>query len=313
MKEAHLNNEVLDRFARGDLDDATLSDVLEHLEGCEECARAGQNHAASDLAALRAGWTNEPAAPQRPALLWILAAAAAIALVALTIFLRPKQRPSHANPTITAPRPGPEPTIPSTTTTNEERYDDPEWQDLVTRALQSGRLPFPKDLAELRAPADIVRGGTGSDERITPTGVVIDDVRPAFTWPAREGGTYTVFVFDDDRKVIESPALKNPRWTTDRDLPRGRTLTWQVEVRGAGPFETIPSPPSPQAMFRIAKESDHQELVRARDRHSDDDFLLAVLYARSGMRAEALDALRRAATANDAAKRILNHETSSVQ
>ena len=56
MRELHVSAEVLDRFARGDLDDARLSDVLDHLETCEECARAGQDHVAADLSTLRTGW-----------------------------------------------------------------------------------------------------------------------------------------------------------------------------------------------------------------------------------------------------------------
>jgi hypothetical protein len=67
-------------------------------------------------------------------------------------------------------------------------------------------------------------------------------------------------------------------------------------------------------MFRIVTEPDHRELAQARERHRDDDLLMAVLYARSGMRAEAMQALRRAAAAgNAAAERILDHETSPAQ
>ena len=308
--------EVLDRFARGDLDDARLFEVLSHLESCEECARAGQHRMASDLAALHAEWTSEPVAPRRSTRVWTLAAAAAIAIVALALLLVPKERPSPHTPsrTIVIPKARTIPSAPSTTdAAPESQYADPRWQRLVTRALESGRLSFPRELAELSAPADTVRGGTGPDERIAPVGVVIDEVRPAFLWPAREGGTYTVFVFDDEREVIQSPALKQPFWTADRDLPRGRTLTWQVEVTGAGTFETIPSPPTPPAMFRITSESDHRDLTLARERHGDDNLLLAVLYARSGMRAEAMEALRRAAALNETTKRILDRETSTAR
>lgn len=315
MREPHVTAEVLDRFARGDLDDARLSEVLNHLENCEECARAGQHRMASDLAALHAAWTSEPVAPRRSTLVWTLAAAAAIAIVA-ALLLVPKERPSPRTPgrAIVIPTAKPIPSPPSATdVAPESQYADPRWGGLVARALESGRLPFPRDLGELSAPADTVRGGTGPVEHIAPTGIVVEDVRPAFTWPAREGGTYTVFVFADDREVIQSPKLKGPQWTPDRDLPRGRTLTWQVEVTGVGKFETIPSPPSPPAMFRIANESDHRDLTLARERHGDDNLLMAVLYARSGMRVEALKALRRAATDNEAAKRILHHETSTAQ
>ncbi|HYI12219.1 MAG TPA: hypothetical protein VEK57_24410 [Thermoanaerobaculia bacterium] len=314
MRELHVTAEVLDRFARGDLDDAGLFDVVEHLETCEACARAGQDRAANDLTALRTGWTSEPAVRRRPVYVWTLAAAAAIAIALLSVLLMPRERPSPRDPgqTIATPRPGKAvPVIPSRPAPAiEERYHDPEWQRAVTRALRSERLPFPKSLEELSGPEDTVRGGTGSAERVAPAGVVVDEVRPTFTWPSRKGGTYTLFVFDDDREVMQSPRLQRPRWTPDRDLPRGRTLTWQVEVTGLEDFETIPSPPSPPARFRIVKEAEHRELVEARERHPGDHLLLSILYARNGMRAEALEALRRAAAGDEAAKRILDHETS---
>jgi hypothetical protein len=60
------------------------------------------------------------------------------------------------------------------------------------------------------------------------------------------------------------------------------------------------------------KEAEHRELAEARERHPDDSLLLSVLYARSGLRTEALEALRRAAADDEAAKRILDHETSPV-
>lgn len=314
MREQHVTAEVLDRFARGDLDDAALSEFLHHLEGCEACAGAGQDRVAGDLTALRTGWTSEAPGTRRPVAVWTFAAAAAVALAVVSVLLLPKERPSAPPPRRTVVVPQPRPAVPVIPVTpSEERYANPEWQRAVAGALASGRLPFPKDLDELRAPADTVRGAGGSAERIEPAGVVIDDVRPTFAWPAREGATYAVFVFEDDRKVLQSPALQRPTWIAGRDLPRGRTLAWQVEVTAGGSFETIPSPPAPPALFRIVKAADHEELVQARKLHPHDPMLLAVLYARSGMRAEALEALRRAAAGNEPAKRILDHETSTAR
>lgn len=298
---SHLTAEVIDRFARGDLDDGQLSEVLHHLETCQSCARAGRTRAAHDLAALREELAAEPPPAWHSGFWWAIAAAAASAMVAIPALLRPKEQPAKPARAITVPR------------ARETVTAKPVQNDLVTRAIESGRLPFPKDLDALRAPADTVRGGAGSKERVMPAGVVIDETRPTFMWPARDGGAYTVSIFDDDREVLRSPPLNAPRWTPERDLPRGRTLVWQVEIKGRGGLETIPSPPSPPAMFRIVTEADHRDLVQARERHGNDDLLMAVLYARSGMRAEAMRALRRAAASNAAAKRILDYETSATQ
>lgn len=308
---SHVTAETLERFARGNLDDAALSEVLLHLENCDACARAGEDRAAEDLATLRAEWSATPARAAWRAPGWTIAAAAAIVIaVSILLLVKRPTKPDHPR-TITTTTPLRRTAEPPLSPTVRQ-YDDPEWQRLVAQTLESGRLPFPKDLAMLTAPPDTVRSGSGSVEAISPFGVVVDEIRPAFTWPAEGGGIYTVFVFDGERQILRSPVLHAARWTPDRDLPRSRTLTWQVEVTGRDSFETIPSPPTPLAKFRIVSEKEHHDLMQARQRHPHDDLLLAVLQARSGMRAEALSALRRAAAGDDAAKRILDHETSTT-
>jgi Putative zinc-finger len=314
MRDLHVSAELLDRFARGDLDDRELSEVLEHLEQCASCTRAGEARAAKDLGALHAGLSGAQTPAGSRTLVWTLAAAAAIAIAVLSLALPGKrasdERAAPASSMATPAKPvliGPVPAAHETTVA----YPDPEWLRLVDAATRSGRLPFPPDLEALYASPDTVRGTGGSVERISPAAVVLDEVRPTFTWPAREGGTYVVSVFHDEHELLHSAPLRVPRWKPDRDLPRGRTLAWQVEVTGHGAFETIPGPPSPPARFRIVTDAEHRDLVRARSL-PDDPLLLAVLYARTGMRIEALASLRRAAAGNEVAKRILAHETSTA-
>jgi hypothetical protein len=309
MRDPHVTAKVLDRFARGDLDDRELSGVLDHLEQCQSCARAGEARAAGDLGALRAGLTATEAPARSRAPVWTLAAAAAIAIAILSLALPKERAPDRRAASSKATAAETVPIHPATAMAGAKGHADPEWQRLVDAAIRSGRLPFPPDLEALYASPDTFRGAGGSVERISPSAVVLDELRPAFTWPAREGGTYVVSVFHDDREVMHSGPLRVPRWKPDRDLPRGRTLAWQVEVTGHGAFATIPGPPSPPARFRIVTEGEHQDLVRARSLQGDDPLLLAVLLAKSGMRAEALASLRRAAGENEMAKRILAHET----
>lgn len=312
MTATHLTDQALDRFARGDLDERDLLEVLGHLDRCEPCARAGQERAARGLASLRGEFSAEPPVAPRRGMAWALAAAAVLALVIVSAIVfrphPPAQNPS--SPIVRQPAPPPaSPPPPATATAVASAYADPEWQQLVDRARASGRLPRSADLDALRVPADVLRGDAGAVERVEPSGVVIDDVRPLFTWPKAEGGTYVVFVFRDEREVMRSPTLEAPRWTPDRDLPRGEVLTWQVEWTRDGVIRTIPRPPSPPALFRIAGEEQHRELGRALQTHPGDQLLHAVLYARIGMRDEALTLLRRAAAKDPAAKQILDHET----
>ncbi len=312
MKDVHMTAAVFERFARGDLEDGELFDVLEHLEQCQSCARAGQARAAGDLPALRQELLAETQRPRTHASVWLAAAAALIVIAILSAWLIRNERapqPQPVPPMATRGNdvaPAPPPPAPVAVA-----YADPEWKRLVETATASGRLPLPADLATLRTSPDTVRGPSGTIERISPAGAVIDEVRPTFTWPSRTNGIYSVSIFDGDREVMHSPPLQVPRWKPDRDLPRGRTLAWQVEVTGHGSLETIPSPPSPPATFRIVTENGQREIARVRSLHPDDHLLLAVLYAHNGMRAEALASLRRAD--DEVAKRILAHETSATR
>jgi hypothetical protein len=307
---SHLSDEQFHRFASGQLDDRELDDVLLHLESCALCGRAGEVRAADDLAMLRSElMTGET--PSRTRAWWWVAAAALAAAIAGVIALRddPPVRPERVAPVVVRTPPAAKPGGLKPAAPPAPQYADAEWGRLVARAVATARLPFPAELAALQAPADIVRGSSEAIERVAPTGIVVDDVRPTFTWPAREG-THTVSVFDDTREVIRSAPLKRARWTPDRDLPRGRTLSWQVEVTRDGAIETIPRPPAPPALFRIAGAAEHRQLERARAEHPNDFLLHSVLYARAGMRREALASLQRAAAADTAARRILDHETS---
>ncbi|HWW61597.1 MAG TPA: hypothetical protein VN181_09530 [Thermoanaerobaculia bacterium] len=287
------------RLAAGELPADEIIASLEHLGTCDACARLGAAAAEPDMFALRDEFESADV-PQRPR--WIYPLAAAIAIAALLLFVvmtvnrqhpAPMKTPPvvHAPPTQTAP-----PVI--------VHVRDPEWQQLVARAVESGELPFPRDLDALRGAHDVVRGENGEDERVAPAGIVVEDARPLFTWPARNDATYLVSVFDGERAIAHSESLSVPRWRPARELPRGRMLTWQVEVPRREMTEVIPAPPAPPAMFRITSERDHRELARAKG-GDEDDLLLAVLYARSGLRDEARDALRRAAAKGDPAARPL--------
>ena len=312
MKDGHMSAAALERFARGDSPDGELFEVLDHLEQCESCARAGQARAAGDLSMLRQEMLTETQRPRTNAFMWLAAAAALIGIAILSAWLIRNERAPQPQSTPPMATRGDEVTpAPSTQAPVVVAYADPDWKRLVDTATASGRLPFPAELETLRTSPDTVRGPTGTIERISPSGVVIDEVRPTFTWPSRTNGTYSISIFDGDREVTHSPPLQVAQWKPDRDLPRGRTLAWQVEVTGHGAFETIPSPPAPPAMFRIVTEDGQREIARVRSLHPDDHLLLSIVYAQNGMRAEALASLRRAD--DEVAKRILAHETSATR
>jgi len=278
--EPHLDAETqILPYVDGDLGPAELEIVESHLDDCGEC-RAAVDHARASRARFRR------------AAVWYAAGAVAAAVV-IVIGIAQIDRPSQAARTAV--------TIPVVVTNGgavkpaaaqerppAPRYANPQWEKLAARAIRTGRLPFPADLDELRGAEDTLRGDdVPAALHVSPAGVVIDDTRPELTWPARDGATYVVSIFEGEEEIARSRTLRVTHWTPPRDLTRGRTYVWQVAAERNGEIEILPSPPAPQAMFRIVTERDHHELSEAKAKHPDDHTLLAVLYARSGMEKEA--------------------------
>lgn len=265
-------------YVDGTADAATREIVEGHLEECDLCR--------AEVADLRA-FARE--LKPRRTMVWLAVAAALAVLIAIAVMMGTRRRiapnePPVASTTATVPSIVPE----------RPPYANARWAALVDEAVRGGRLPFPKDLDALRGSEDPLRGSNdGEHFRLSPTGIVIDETRPRFFWPVVDDATYVVSIFDNEDRVARSEPLRRTEWTPPRDLPRGRTLVWQVEASHDGVVDLIPAPPAPQAMFRIAGEREHAELAEAKRDANADPLLLAVLYARAGLRDDALRELRR--------------------
>jgi hypothetical protein len=293
----HLTAETIDRMRRNELAGAEMFDALAHVEGCEVCAAHARVRLGPEIDALvddLAGGADAAgsAGGDTGAPRWWIAAAAVIliAIVAIAFLRAPKNAPQEPKPVIAQPTQ----TTPVPQKTPAPRYANAEWESLVATATRTNALPYPRDLAALESHEIVLRGGTSATPtRLTPSGVVIDDTRPAFTWPAHEGATYTVAIFENEKEMLRSPSLRVARWTPSQPLRRGATYTWQVAIRKGDATEFIPAPPAPIAMFRIVSEEQHRELEEAQRQHPNDAALHAVLRARAGMRAAAEEAWER--------------------
>jgi len=271
--------------------------VASHLEDCPLCRED-----VADLAQLRR--------PHPPRRVWraVMATAAAVTVILILVQRgddrrEPVQQPPD-RPAVTAPPPVPStaaPVTPASSTATPQPppgYANAEWERLVRTALATGRLPFAHGIG---AAPDVLRGtSAGTAPDLAPSGVVLDEERPRFSWPARDGATYVVSIFSGDRRVAQSEPLTETQWTPDRPLARGRTYVWQVQamraVDGRNLREIIPAPPAPPATFHLVSTRDHDELAEARRLHPEDHLLHAVLAARAGLREDAIRALSRAHT-----------------
>jgi len=257
----HLDvDEELAPYLEGSLDAAGVEIVESHLEGCATCRAE-----ADDLRRVIA----------RPKTRRWVALAVAASLAAAASIVAVWMRPQPVSP----PRIGidrPVLYLPPTSSTAE---DEP-WKDLIETTLTRGRLPLPAWIDELRSDV-VLRGGVAGKSAVSPNGIVVESVRPRFTWLATKDASYTAFIYEGERAIENSGTLRRTEWTPSRALVRGRTYAWQVETRNGSSARIEPAPAP--AIFRVAAAREYEDLEKARAEHPDDALLLAVLAARAGL------------------------------
>jgi len=273
---------TLTAFVDGTLDPLSREQVEDHLESCDVCR--------DDVAVLReaAGMLKRSRERMRWPLGFGLAAAAtaAVAFVGLTV-MRREQPETRAAVQQAGPRPVPAP--------RPSGYGRPEWDAIVSAALQKGRIDPPSQFASLQLEAETLRGApaTTPAAALEPRAVIVETTRPRFHWPTVDEATYVVTVMEGARLVAQSPVLEQPGWRPDRALARGRVYTWQVEIQRADAIDVLPAPPDPPATFRVLDAAAHEQLEAARAAFPSDHTFLGVLYAMHGLRDEAKRELAR--------------------
>lgn len=301
MNGTHLSDETHRKLENGELHGPELIEALRHVGSCELCAPRGEALAQWEEEALEA-LLAEPLEFESPAPRprWTTYAMAAMlaAIVLLVTFLALRRRTPPATPP-------PAPPVVSTQEPPAPQRITPrphdEWLHLVDAAVVAGKLPFPSTLAELAPSRDDLRGTQDpGDDHLQPSGVVIREQRPRLTWRTESGATYVVSIFADDAEQARSEELRVAEWRPTRALARGVTYVWQVEIRKDGATKRVPTPPAPPAMFRITTSGDERAIDEALQQWPDEHLLHAVLFARAGLRDDAIAALKRARANGDA-------------
>ena len=177
----------------------------------------------------------------------------------------------------------------------------PAYQDLVKKALTSGRIEKSSQLQGLTRPSSSLMGSDNAKTDfavLEPIGNVLLTNRPTFRWKAMEGATgYMVEVFDEKfNPVTASQQLTTLTWTTR--LPQGHVYSWQVKAIKDGQEITSPRPPAPQAKFRVLDQAKASELENARRAYPSSHLTLGMLYADAGLLREAEQEFRLLQKAN---------------
>jgi hypothetical protein len=177
------------------------------------------------------------------------------------------------------------------------------WRRAVEAALLARRVKRPAALEALGWETEVLLGApgpAGGDVIISPVGKVVESNQPLFRWRAVGGeASYTVSVFDlHFKRVAQSGLLSVTEWMPPRALRRGATYIWQVKSLRDGAVVVSPSPPAPEARFKVLEQTAADQLMSARRLRSTSHLTLGVLYARAGMMEEAEREFRALAESN---------------
>jgi hypothetical protein len=287
----HLTYEELEAYVDGKMSDADRGIAGAHLEFCRACSDdiRDLNTFKVELADSK-GQRKEGGMPNFVAL-WLTPRRAALALaMAALIVLAVKVGRWQLAPPHGVPSAG-------TANSNSTRKETlsainalpPEEQSAILEAISQQKIKSPDVLAGLRGPQQTLLGGSPEGARfevLEPLGEVVPEVRPVFRWqPLAGASSYSVTIFDANLTPLQSsPPLRAIQWTADRALKRGQVYVWQVTASlSDGKSVSSPSPPSPEAKFRVLDQKKADELSHFQAAHSESHLALGILYAQAGI------------------------------
>jgi anti-sigma factor RsiW len=187
-------------------------------------------------------------------------------------------------------------------------------QQLVTLALQAGKVTLPVASAPLGKRSEVLLGKPAEGETfslIAPVGKVVLANRPQLRWQALKDATnYRVTIFTTNYEIVtQSPELTTAAWTPTQALPREQVYVWQVTATKDGQEIKAPIAPAPEARFKILDQTKADEITAARRRTPNSGLLLGLVYAQAGLFDEAERELQRLAKQNPqapVAQQLLN-------
>jgi hypothetical protein len=319
--DRHPDSDTLLAFREHRLAGSAVVDVALHVGECAQCAAVEPSAARMVLEALV--FRDADVREARPARRWLMAAAVAFAVLALSaiaVFLRrttPDAIPETASNT-------PAPVAPVTATTPAPRVvaslaDGDNRVALLDNGTIAGvALQSPRDAEDVRAvlsgrsiaiPTFIaampgaVRGSGASANplrAIAPFRSAVLDAKPRFSWTPLPGAqSYRVAVFDADyEEVARSEALDGTSWTPSKPLPAGVDLSWHVVAStGAGEISSAGSDRA-EAVFRVLAPQEAAEVESGEAHYRDSHLLRGLLYSRHGLLHDAEREFRRVAEQN---------------
>ena len=290
---AHLEYRELERLADGTLDGVDLEMSQSHLAECANC-RAELD----DLQRFRNSLTTRPAPRPSRTLQWLVAASLAAAVLLATYWYARHQATS---PTLSPPT-TPSAQVVSTVLLIDEggpiertadgslRGVDVRWLKEVDATLRDPQLSPPSSLHDLHPAAPVFRGedpkqSSGRVRLLSPVGIMLDEQTPTLSWKANDLRCRAMVLDETFATIAQSDWTREGETKIDRELPRGKSYSWQLHCRDGEREVIAPSGSEAEARFAILSSEAHEQLNAARGSHSH--LIRATEFARAGLLREA--------------------------
>lgn len=167
----------------------------------------------------------------------------------------------------------------------------PELRASLKSAIAQNRMQVAADVSALRG-----KEGTLAGERTTapqsmligPVATAVEETSLELRWrgDARATGYRVTIARNSDDAIIATAEVPKEQltWRPTTQLERGVTYAWQVEALQNGSVIAVaPTPPQPQAKFRVLAESELQQLNDVRQPLGKSHIALALADAHAGL------------------------------
>ena len=309
VESGHLEYHEIAAYVDRQLPDEEAAHVEMHARECASCART-----LAEIEALRreievgetsSGWLQRILGFWRETLGWrgsfLLAGAAACALLVLLVV---RQAPQTQPPIQAAEIKDGKRVIAIGTGGAVTGLDDlpPADRAALARAIITQQIEVPAALADLAGKRGVLLGAStpaSGVDLLGPLGVIVETERPVFTWKPVAGAEYRVSIYSENyQQAAASGWMHATEWQVPQPLQRGARYSWQLNVRGKGAEFTVPSPPAPEARFRVLSETEEAGIAQLKTSGGDSHLLLGIRYAQAGVLEDAERELRAARDQN---------------
>lgn len=180
----------------------------------------------------------------------------------------------------------------------------------VAKTVRSSRVELTAEVAALAGATGTLAAPAEAESGfrvLEPVGTAVRDERPRFRWTAAAGASgYEINIVEETSGALlvsqQLPA-EVTEWQPPEPLPAGELYQWEVQaLRDGAVIAKSPSPPAPEARFRVLSKAAVAELEEAKRASRGSHLVMGIANARAGLLDDAIREFRLLAEQNPEAE-----------